>query len=81
MLDKRVDFAMNSFGMTHSRYEVINFLPTMPGGKGRIYIRNPRETFDWEVYTKPFRKQTWLAVIIFSILAPFLMMLVMVDGR
>ena len=81
VLDGTVDFAADSFGITEIRSKVIQFLPLFSGGNSRIYIRNPRETFDWEIYTKPFRKVTWVSVLSFSILLPILMVIAMVNCK
>ena len=81
VLDGSVDFAADSFGITEIRSRVISYLPLFSGGSSRIYIRNPRETFDWEIYTKPFLKVTWIGVMSFSILLPLLMVIAMVNGK
>ena len=72
---------MGTYGITQLRYKVIDYLQFGGGANGRIYIRNPRETFDWEVYTKPFKKESWVVVISFCLLVPFLMVIVMVECK
>ena len=81
VLDGKIDFAADSFGITEIRSRVISYLPLFSGGKSRIYIKNPRETFDWEIYTKPFRKVTWVGVMSFSIILPILMVIAMVNCK
>ena len=81
VLDRKVDFAADSFGITELRSRVISYLPLFAGGKSRIYIKNPRETFDWEIYTKPFRKVTWVGVMSFSVILPVLMVITMVNCK
>ena len=81
VLDGSVDFALDAFGITKVRMGVADYLQMGQGGKGRIYIRNPRETFDWEIYTKPFRKITWISVLTFCIIVPVIMVIVMVDCK
>ena len=81
VLDGKADFAMGTYGITQLRYKFIDYLQMFSGGNGRIYIRNPRETFDWEVYTKPFKKETWFVVIAFCFFVPFLMVIVMVECK
>ena len=61
--------------------EVVDFLQLDEGGKGRLYIRNPRDTYDWEVYTKPLLKVTWVAVIAYVIMVPMVMVIVMVNCK
>ena len=81
VLNGEVDLAMSNFGISQVRYEVIDFLQFQPPIKSFICIRNPKETFDWEVYTKPLRKEAWLGLGLFVLLVPLLMMILMMNGK
>ena len=70
-----VDIAVDDFGYTKERAEVVDFISFGAPNFGRIYIRNPRETFDWEAYTGPLRKESWIGVAIFSIVVPLFIMI------
>ena len=76
-----VDIAVDDFGYTKDRSEVVNFLTFDEPNYGQIYIRNPRETFDWEVYTKPLRKEAWIGIILFCLIIPVLIMIVSLEGK
>ena len=70
-----VDIAVDDFGYTKQRAEVVDFISFGAPNYGKIFIRNPRETFDWEVYTNPLRKEAWIGILIFCLITPFLIML------
>ena len=74
VLQGHVDFAIDSFGITNERMDEIDYLILTEGGRGRIYIRNPKDGVDWNVYTKPLRKEAWIGILFFSILVPIIMM-------
>ena len=75
----KVDFAINDFGYTQERGEVAKFLEFNEPNYGQIYIRNPKETYDWLVYTKPLTTEAWTGVIIFTVSVP--LFLVLLDGK
>ena len=66
---------MDDFGYTKDRSEVVNFLTFDDPNYGQIYIKNPRENFDWKVYTKPLRKEAWIGVLIFGLVIPVFIMI------
>ena len=68
-----VDFAIDNFGYTKKRAEVGNFLLFDEPYYGRIYIRNPKETVDWEVYIKPLTIEAWNGVVVFAISVPLVL--------
>ena len=77
ILNKKVDFAISTFALRESRMKVVDFMVVQSATtRGYIYLQNPKETFDWEVYTKPFWKQTWIFVILFCVVFPLLMILI-----
>ena len=80
-MDGTVDIAVDTFGITYARMEVIDYRQMNQGGKGRLYIRNPRESYDLEIYTKPLQKVTWAAIIAFIILAPIVMVIAMINCK
>ena len=74
-----VDFAINDFGYTKERGKVAQFLEFNEPNYGRIYIRNPKETVDWKVYTKPLTSEAWTGVVVFAISIP--LFLAVLDGK
>ena len=81
VLDGLVDIAVDAFTITEERKEVVDFLQLLQGGKGRLYTKNPRDSYDWGVYTKPLTNDVWLVVILFIIVVPILLMLAMVNCK
>ena len=75
----RVDFAINDFGYTKERGEVAKFLEFNEPNYGQIYIRNPKETYDWLVYTKPLTNEAWTGIVLFAISVP--LFLVVLDCK
>ena len=75
----KVDFAINDFGYTQERGEVAKFLEFNEPNYGQIYIRNPKETYDWLVYTKPLTTEAWTGIMIFTIFVP--LFLVVLDCK
>ena len=78
-INGKVDFAINDFGYTQERGEVAKFLEFNEPNYGQIYIRNPKETYDWLVYTKPLTTEAWTGIMIFTIFAP--LFLVVLDCK
>ena len=68
-----VDFAIDNFGYTKERGEVAQFLDFIEPYYGRIYIKNPKETVDWEVYIKPLTTEAWNGVVVFAISVPLIL--------
>ena len=79
--DDKVDLALLPFGYTKERTKIVDYLMIGKREHGRIYIRNPRETFDWGVYTKPLRKEAWIAVLLAFLVLPIFMMITMFDCK
>ena len=75
--DNQIDVAVVPFGYTEERNKIVDFLMLASQEHGYIYVRNPRETFDWEVYTKPLRIETWIGLLLFGSLVPILMFIPM----
>ena len=74
--DRKVDFAVDPFGWRKDRFQVVDYLPMNKPALGRLYIANPKETFDWYVYTKPLTFDSWCAVALFILFVPLLMLVV-----
>ena len=82
ILNETVDFAISTFALRKSRIEVVDFMVVVSIPKrGYIYVKNPKETFDWEVYAQPFWQHTWLFVILFSFIIPIFMMIILVNRK
>ena len=81
VLNGEVDFAIDSFGITKERMEVVDYLIFAKGGMGRIYIRNPKDGRDWKVYIKPLRQEAWIGILLFCIITPILMMIVLLGSN
>ena len=78
LLNKTVDFAISTFSLRESRMKVVDFMVVQSAiTRGYIYVKNPKETFDWEVYSQPFWKETWIFVILFSLVIPILVMIIL----
>ena len=75
--DNKIDVAVVPFGYTEERNKIVDFLMLSTQEHGYIFVRNPRETFDWEVYTKPLKIDTWIGVLLFGLLVPIVMFIPM----
>ena len=81
VLDGVVNFAVDSFGITNERMNVVDYLIFGKGGMGRIYTRNPKDGRDWKVYIKPLRKEAWIGILLFCIITPTLMMIILLGSK
>ena len=77
----KIDLAVVPFGYTQERKKIVDYLMLANQEHGHIYIRNPRETFDVEVYTKPLRKESWIFLILVCLALPLLMMITVFDCK
>ena len=78
ILNETVDFAVSIFGIKDSRMKVVDYMVTSSSPeRGYVYIKNPEETFDWDVYGQPFWKNTWIFITIYSIIIPVLIMIIL----
>ena len=78
---REVDFAVDPFGWRKDRFEVVDYLPMNKPGIGRIYIANPKESFDWFVYIKPLTIDSWCAVALFVLFVPIIMVTILIDCK
>ena len=81
VLDGKVDFAINNFGITKERMNSVDFLIFGKGGMGRIYVQNPKDGLDWKVYTKPLNDGAWKWIVLFFLVVPVPMMIVALGSR
>ena len=81
LLDGTADFAAASFSQSKSRSEVVDYISMHMEEYQQLFIRNPAELYDWEVYTMPLTKTAWFGVIGFSLIVPFLLLPVMIDCK
>ena len=78
IVNDEVDFAISTFGLRESRMKVVDFMVTSSQiYRGYIYVQNPKETFDWTVYGRPFWQETWIVVIVFCAIIPILMAIIL----
>ena len=79
--NKEVDFALDSFGVTPERLSIGDYILFSNGGMGRMYIKNPKDGFDWTVYTKSFTVDAWIYFFLFCFSLPFLLWILMFDCK
>ena len=79
LLETDAQLAIAPFAYTVERIEVLNYIYLIPPEYGRLYIRNPEETFDWRVYIKPFRIEAWIGATLFCLISPILFRALMHD--
>ena len=77
----KADFAAASFSQTKARSEVVDYLSLHMGEYKQIYIRNPAEEYDWEVYVLPLSRNSWLSILSFCIILPVVMAVLTLDGK
>ena len=75
--DKRVDFALNIFGVKQNRAKVVDYLITHQYVTyGWFYIKNPRNTYDWTVFFQPLYGEAWIGLLVFSFFTPLLIAII-----
>ena len=67
--------------MKQSRATVVDYLPTLMPSYQQLFIRNPAEAFDWEAYTLPLSGNAWMAVGIFFLILPLIMVVTFYDCK
>ena len=73
MADDIVDLSISNWGVRQNRAKVVDYLiVSAKSAMGRLYIKNPRNTYDWTVFLQPLRKEAWIGLLLFSLLMPFL---------
>ena len=79
--ERKVDFAVDPFGWRKDRFQVVDYLPMNKDAIGKIYIANPKESFDWLVYVKPLTIDSWCAVVLFILIVPVIMVTILIDCK
>ena len=49
--------------------------------ESHIYIKNPRDTVDWNAYTNPLSKEARIGIIIFILLEAAVLMIILCDCK
>ena len=80
-MDGTADFAAASFSQSKFRSEVVDYISLHMEEYQQIFIRNPAELYDWEVYTMPLTKKAWFGLIGFCLGAPLLLLPAMVECK
>ena len=75
------DMGASGFFVKNSRANVVDYLPSIMSSNQQMYIRNPAEQYDWAAYILPLTKTSWIALIAFCILVPFIMALTMCERK
>ena len=75
------DIALNAFIVTKDRSDIGNYLSFDDDEYGLIYITNPKDTFDWKVYTKQYRTEAWIGFWLFILTVPLLLKIILVEWR
>ena len=81
MKDRKKDMSASGFFLKKSRASVVDYLPSIMSANQQMYIRNPAEQYDWAAYILPLTKESWIALICFCILIPFIMALAMSERK
>ena len=55
--------------------EVVDYMIIRGLIKGRIYIKNPEEAYDWGAYTAPVLFESWIVLGIFFVFFPLAIMI------
>ena len=59
--------AIAPFVITHSRAQAISYSHNIDNMHDELAIKNPKDTFNFEAYTKPLRLWSWIFIGIFCI--------------
>ena len=79
--DGKKDMSASAFIMKQSRSTAVDYLPTLMVAYQQLFIKNPAESYDLLAYTKPLTWESWLTVVIFCALIPFIMLPTMMDCK
>ena len=71
----------SGFIMKQSRSTAVDYLPTLMLAYQQMFIRNPAEQFDWEVYSLPLQWDAWLVGIIVCLVLPLIMIITMSESK
>ena len=71
----------SAFIMKQSRATAVDYLPTLMTVYTQLFIKNPAESYDWLAYTKPLKWDSWISILIFCAVLPFIMLPTMIDCK
>ena len=82
LVNQKLDFAISTFSQQQSRRKVVDYIVVNNNpSRGYIYVKNPKETFDWVVYAQPFWQDAWIGTILFCTLFPVLIAIVVINRK
>ena len=70
-----MDLSIFPSTITDKRMEVVDYMIIRGLIKGRIYIKNPEEAYDWGAYTAPVLFESWIVLGIFFGFFPLVIMI------
>ena len=76
-----IDIAPADFTITMARSSVVDYLPGLTPSYQMLFIKNPAEALNWMAYVEPFTPRTWLAIIIFIVLVPLIILGIILFGN
>lgn len=62
------DYSPAAYTMTDVRMEHFDFVDVILNSDTKMFIRNPKLSYNWMAYSKPLKRNTWIAVILLAIL-------------
>jgi hypothetical protein len=71
----------SGFLMKQSRSTAVDYLPTLMVVYQQMFIRNPAEQLDWEVYSLPLQWDAWLVGVIVFLVLPLFMIITMSGSK
>ena len=66
--ENSADFIWTVIARTVERDQCLEYLPSMNGYYGAIYLPSLNESYDWYVFVAPFTPNLWIAIIIISLI-------------
>ena len=75
------DMSASAFIMKQSRATAVDYLPTLMVAYTQLFIQNPAEQYDWLAYTLPLTWDSWITVLSFCAVIPFVMIPSMIDCK
>ena len=66
--DNSADFVWTVIARTVERDQCLEYLPSMNGYYGAIYLPSLNESYDWYVFIAPFTPNLWITIIIISLI-------------
>ena len=63
--------AAAAFSVTIARSEVITFMQPLAVTKKRLFIQNPKQTFNFLAYTQTITNTAWIVIAVTVVVTPF----------